>query len=78
MQFIFDHHEEKKLFEFSKFYRTLQPWNEQPLLEYDLSNMIKEENIDKGGQVKPDPNFLHNQTAALNQLVTDPFTEPLF
>ena len=78
VQFIFDHHEEKKLFEFSKFYRTLQPWNEQPLLEYDLSNMIKEENIDKGGQVKPDPNFLHNQTAALNQLVTDPFTEPLF
>tara|TARA_Y100000748_G_scaffold297869_1_gene292439 strand:- start:2003 stop:3547 length:1545 start_codon:yes stop_codon:yes gene_type:complete len=78
VQFIFDHYEEKKLFEFSKFYRLLQPWDKKPLLEYDPTEMIKEKDIDKGGQVKPDPNFLHQQTAALNKLVTDPFTEPMF
>ena len=78
VQFIFDHYEEKKLFEFSKFYRLLQPWDKKPSLDYDPSEMKKEKDIDKGGQVKPDPNFLHQRTATLNKLVTDPFTEPMF
>jgi len=78
VQFTFNHYEEKKLFEFSKFYRSLQPWDKKPSLEYDSSQMIAEQDIDKGGQVTPDPNFLHKQTAALSKLVTDPFTEPMF
>ena len=75
---IFLSSNELPIFEFSKFYRLLQPWDKKPSLDYDPSEMIKEKDIDKGGQVKPDPNFLHQRTATLNKLVTDPFTEPMF
>ena len=78
VQFIFNRFDEKKLFDFAAFYRKLKPWDKQPSLDYDPVYSIKEKDIDKGGQVKPDPNFLHKQTTALNALVTDPFTEPMF
>jgi aspartyl-tRNA(Asn)/glutamyl-tRNA(Gln) amidotransferase subunit A len=77
IQFIFGRKKEKQLFDLSMFYSDINPWIEKPKLEYNENDSIQEALIDKGGQVVPDSNFLHEKALELKQLVKNPFEEPL-